>query len=189
VIAGYLAENYVYLQGYMIGFYIGLVVAAIAIIVTKVIRKKKGYVKPPYDERQIAVQGKAFKYSYFTLVILIFINVFINNLLQIEYANNYVDYMGIVFISTGFFVNYCILQDAYFTLDKKQKRTLILFIFSILLLNIAEVVIAATSNSLIVDGQIEMPFLNVYCGAMMISVLIAIYAKHLKEKYRGELNE
>jgi len=189
MITEYLTENNEFLQGYMIGFYIGLVLVALVIIVSKIITKKRGYVKPPYDERQVAVQGKAFKYAFLSLIFLIFLNVFINNLLNIEYANNYVDYMGIVFISIGLFVNYCITKDAYFSLDKKKKRTLIPLISAIFLLNTLEVVLAVISDSLITSGRIEMPFLNVYCGAMLISILITIFIKHLREKYRGDLNE
>jgi len=189
MVAAYLAENGEFLQGYMIGFYIGIFLTFAVIIVTKIVRKKRGYVKPPYDERQIAVQGKAFKYAFTSLIFLIFFNVFINNLMQIEYANNHVDYMGIVFISVGLFVNYCITNDAYFSLDKKQKRTLIAFIIAVLMLNTLEVVLAVISDSLITSGRIEMPFLNVYCGLMLISVLATIYIKHLREKYSGDLNE
>ena len=57
---------------YILGFLCGLIVVAIvALLLRYVLKKKNGVLCGEYDERQKAIQGRGYKYAYFTLMIAV----------------------------------------------------------------------------------------------------------------------
>lgn len=95
-------------------------------VVIAFIKKKKGYLKCNYDERQKAIQGRAYKYGFFAIGIYQLFNGAI-----CADAKPWADVLDMNFVglAIGVFVyaSYAIWNDAYVSINENLKSSILLF--------------------------------------------------------------
>ena len=95
--------------------------AAIAIISLFILLFRSKTRSAEYDERQVIIRGKGFKYAYYTMSL----SLFVFSLLQLNGVLSKVDTMVVfsicLLVSLCVFVNYCIFKDAFFGFNQSGK--------------------------------------------------------------------
>ena len=78
-----------------------------------------------FDERQIAAQGRAFKYAYLTLILYLLVYAILDMGFKIVWCELIFGIaLGIAFSLSTYFA-YCIFQDAYFGVGESKPGALI----------------------------------------------------------------
>lgn len=159
------------------GVGVGLLAAAILILLTK----KRDEVKSRFDERQEISRGKAFKYSFFSLMgcnILLAIL----SLMGVElFANVEVALFFSLFVAIGVFVCNCIWNDAYFALNERRQSLMIIFA-AIGVVNLLIGIGNILNANLLLDGRLSTGFLNLSGGCLSVIVFVTMWLKHLKDR-------
>ena len=167
-----------------LGFVTGLMIAAIVLVGIFKYANKDGKVRTEYDERQKAVRGKAYRYSFYAEI---FAQVVIMCLLMSDIELPIEDYallfIGIIFGCTVLAV-YCIWNDVYWGLNNDHRRYHIIFAAAIVL-NALPIYFGAVGGTLMENGKIGMPLLNIVVLIMMAIVYAELLIKNLMEKRIG----
>ncbi|MDO4975962.1 MAG: hypothetical protein Q4E53_01755 [Eubacteriales bacterium] len=169
--------NTYYLLGLFVGLFVGFLLIFSALKFTRTDRKRK----LKYDERQIAAQGKAYKYGFFATL-------FANVLYGIaESSTNYLlmDPMAAmtICICIGVFVYAAngIWNDAYFALNERPKSIVIIFL-AITVINLLPAINNIRHGKMIVNGTLQSSCCNLACGLLILAVLLVIAVKHMMMK-------
>ena len=99
------------------------IIYAIVVFMVYVFRRKKNPNKSQkqYDERQLLIQGKAYKYSFFTLLIY-FIGIgIVSIILEKDFASTYVYGCIGLCLSLSVYVTYSLFNDAYIGMDASSN--------------------------------------------------------------------
>ena len=167
------------MDSYTTGIICGIICALFVCMLAKVfIHRRLKMDRRDYDERQIAVQGSAYKYAYLTLIIALFAAQ-----LCVDSFNFAIKPLTLFcvcgLLSLAVFVTFCILKDAYFTCKTRKPGVFILF----LALGIVNLFggIRLLTNHTFENAWISLSvaFLMLYIGALMIG-------KNIYERRRGE---
>jgi hypothetical protein len=110
---------------YICGLLVGVIVGVIVFILLKRYTVRGTGVKAAYDERQELLRGRAYQYAFFSMCgwyclqgILLLAGIHLMD----ELTGNFMGFL----IGTGVFGITCVLTDAYFVPNQKQKPYLIL---------------------------------------------------------------
>lgn len=162
-------------------FVTGLMVAAILIVCILKYANKDGRVKTEYDERQTAVRGKAYRYAFyaeiFAQVVIMWILMTGMELPIEDYA---LLFIGVI-LGCMVLCAYCIWHDVYWGMNNDHRRFYIIFIVATIL-NAFPVVAGALRGTLIENGKIGMPLLNIAVLVMMAAVFIELFIKSMMDK-------
>ena len=143
-------------SGLVFGLIIGLAIAAILIKAAN----KDGKFKTKYDERQEAVRGKAYKYSFYTLLFFEVLRIIpeSGNLLT-GISSFYISLFGILL---GCFVLcvHSIWNGAYWGLNNNKRTYFIIFIFATII-NALPVIGCLSSGGKISFNEDLSPMINV----------------------------
>ncbi len=163
-------------------FGIGLIAGILIVAITVLIIKKKTNNNCQYDERQIAVRGKAFKAGFLTFIIcqlaVYFIEVFKEEALMILVPGTVS--MIVILLSLLVFIEVAIFKDAYFSPNKpfsKKWYALMLILTTAILLR------GFTADDL------WYKVFNLGAGAFMVIVLVSILIKKLISRKSEEDDE
>jgi len=160
---------------------VGIFIAVIIVLIAIVAKKTDGRLKGQYDERQIAVQGKAYKMAFFTgLGYTAIIWALDITEVKIPMDMNVVALLGIL-ISTGVFATHSILEDAYVALNDSRKRTIIILGF-IGVFNLVLGVINLFSREMFTYGKLNFRSSNLLCGITLVYILVIFLIKDIKDK-------
>lgn len=140
---------------YMIGYFVGLICAVavgvgLILLIVKFTKTDKS-IKSKYDERQKLVQGTAYKYGFFTMMIVVGIQVITGGFFGADLNMACVGFVDIV-LGITVYSNYCIWNNVYFALNENPKRVMIIFavigVINLVLayINISNSVMAAVIN-------------------------------------------
>lgn len=172
------------MNGYSLGALAGITIGVLVGILILLFTKKNGSMKCEYDERQQLVQGKGYKYAFFTMLIyygLIFIADFSEINLHAE--SNALIMIGIG-IGVCVFASYAILHDAYFALNEKVPR--LIGVFAVLAcINSLAAVRFIVEGKIIVDGVLTRMVSNLVVSLMLIDVLVVLLVKYFLDKKGG----
>ena len=168
-----------------LGFVIGLMIAAVLIVFIFKFANKDGKVKTEYDERQKAVRGKAYKYAFYTEVFAqaILMCLFMSDI-EIPVQNYVLIFIGII-LGCMVLATYCIWNDVYWGLNNDHRKYHIVFIVA-LIFNILPVFFNAIGGSLMEDGKLGMPALNIVVIFMMVIIYAELLFKKIREKASDE---
>jgi len=170
-----------YAMGLGIGIMAGLAVYA---IFSLAFRKKNGCARE-YDERQIAAQGKAAKAAMFThmafaAACIAFYAGWEPAWLDVPVAM----FFGLT-LSIGVYAVRCILHDAYFSISRSPRFTL-LALAAVAALQFLNVRRHVAEEGLLPNGRMDMVVgMSLACGALMLVVLATALIKLAADK-RGE---
>ena len=164
--------------GMAVGILVGLIIAAVLIVIANKNRK----FKTEYDERQLKVRGDAYRYAFYTVVIweavLLILAIGEFSFPVSAYILHYAGILAGVLVLSG----YCIWKDAYWGLNNNRKR------YGIILV-IAGLLNALPLISLLTSPQnSDFPYINVLTCVMLVAVGIELLIKHMIDK-RAEATE
>ena len=167
-----------FVLGILFGVGFGMLLVAL-IVVISTYNKKPG---PKYDERQIAVQGKAYKYAFFTMLILCGIGLVLDAVDAIPFLSEGVYTFICVMISLCVAATIMILQDAYFQLNENRKFITIMIII-LAILNLLMGMGAFASGRAYVDGVFRFEgATNLIVAAAMFYIIIVLVIKTIRDK-------
>ncbi|MCR5107326.1 MAG: hypothetical protein K6B28_04110 [Lachnospiraceae bacterium] len=163
------------------GIALGLFTGIIIVIVLIKIWNKDGKLKTQYDEMQEKARGKAYKYAFWTLVIIEALIIVLKSF-EIKLPVDDITLLIIpVLISVLVQASYSIWNDAYVGLNTNTKRFGIIAIV-IAGLNFAVALIAILDGRMVKDGMFEFPLTNLICGLIFVIIGIeSVIKNHLKD--------
>lgn len=161
---------------------IGIALLIIGIVALVIIKNKSDN---QYDEREILVQGKGYKYGFATMVIYFIIAgvVIEENFLPVM-ETSVVCVVG-VFAGCLVYAGYALWNDAYFPLNRKKGTVFTLFGLiggANLLLGIMNIL----NNSMFTDGKLNYHCVNLLCAAVMAIMIVEAAIKLLIDKKTEE---
>ena len=164
--------------GLVMGILCGILITVIIFSVKSI--RNKGKVK--YDERQIAVQGKAYKIAFFTLLILDGLYACTDLIgLELPVSPSLAVFTNIV-IAVCVMATPMILQDAYFQLNDNRKLIIIGLLF-LLIGNAVPAVGKLVTEGLMENGKLSfIGTSNLLCSFMMLYILALYGIKTLIDK-------
>ena len=169
--------------GVAVGILIGLV---IAVLLVRFANKNKKY-KTEYDERQLRVRGDAYRYAFYTMAVIEVI-LFILNLAEVSLpVHDSVLHIACVLIGCIVLCVYSIWKDAYWGINNNRKRYGVVMV-ACGLLNLIPVVGAFAEGSMVQDGMITGPVINLMVCIMLLLIGFELLLKHILEK-RAEQTE
>ena len=160
---------------YNLGIFAGI---AFALILFYLLKRFGKYERPEYDERQVAAQGKCYKYAFFALLASVG-SLAILDLFEIA---PFIDLPNAIFfsivISAGVFVLTGIHEDCYYGLNDSPRKTMTIGIV-IAVANIIPTV------SFIIDGEFLQNgkgFASLLCAVLWIVVIVYTYIHNRGKK-------
>ncbi len=162
-------------------FVIGLMVAAVLIVILFKYANKDGKVKTEYDERQKTLRGNAYKYAFYTealaqiLIMLLFMAK-----IELPIENYALLFIGII-LGCIVLCGYCIWNDVYWGLNNDRKRYHIILIV-VVVLNALSVIMSVVSGDIFQNGKIGMPMLNIIVLIMIAVVYLELLIKKIADK-------
>ena len=169
-------------NAYAIGMVLGVTMGILIVALILVAARKENAAVHKYDERQIAVQGKAYKYGFFTMAvyyILLFTSMEAH--IEIPCENSLLVFMGFG-VGVVVFAAYSIMKDAYFRLDENKGMLIIMFTL-LAILNLVAGIAKLVRGSAITEGRLTfIGASNLVCGILLVFLLAVIMIKRFKDK-------
>ena len=163
--------------GVAVGILIGLV---IAVLLVRFANKNKKY-KTEYDERQLRVRGDAYRYAFYTMAVIEVI-LFILKLAEVSLpVHDSVLHIASVLIGCIVLCVYSIWKDAYWGINNNRKRYGVVMVVCGLL-NLIPVIGAFVEGSMVQDGMITGPVINLMVCIMLLLIGFELLLKHILEK-------
>ncbi len=182
------AESLEYEVGFIVGLLFTLIAGGLLTIFLLKILKKDFRLKCQYDERQLLARKSGFQYGFFTLIgynIILAITEIIG--LDLPIASGILLFLGII-LSGFVFILYCIYKEAYISLNENVTRLTI--VFSLLaLINILIGILHIYEGTMVENGIVQVPILNLTCGILMSAVIIALFLRNPNTKEADETEE
>ena len=167
-----------YNTGRMIGIIIGIIIGLLICLVIFRFFNKDGKMKTQYDEMQELIRGRGYKYSFFTILIceaaLIPLSV---GGVRLP-LNAACLHFAIIFIGVVVQATYCIFHDAYVGLNTNMKRFMLVMVIAAVI-NFASAFAAIAGREMIIDGQLQAPFINLLCGLLLVILAIELFIKKM----------
>ncbi|MCR4778700.1 MAG: hypothetical protein K5858_07635 [Lachnospiraceae bacterium] len=159
----------------------GVVVGLLIVALIVVSLRKENAPAVNYDERQIAEQGKSYKYGFFAMLIyyVLVLMVFAGGI-KLPITNDILIFTGLL-VGGAFMATNSILKDAYFRLDE-NKNGMILFFVLLTVLNLTIGVLNIINGRAMTNGQATLTgSANLFCGVFLLYVLGLILAKRIMD--------
>ncbi len=150
--------------GMAMGIMVGLVICVILFRFANTDKR----IKTQYDERQEAIKGRGYKYSFYTMM-LCEVALMLLHMSDIKIpVENYLLHLGVILISCLVLCLHSIWNGVYWGLNNNHKRYYIIFAIAAVL-NIIPIVAAFANNSISTEGFNSIPVMNI-----MVIVWLAI---------------
>ena len=157
-----------YELGRSVGLAIGVAVGLIIALILMRYMNKDHKVRTEYDEMQKNIRNQGYMYGFYTVIIFEALMCLVPSFVRIP-AEPIVIHFVPIFLGITVHASYCIWKDAYIGLNTNMKRYLIVAVVASVI-NFLAFFMAWKNNSLIVDGVLQAPFVNLLC-AVMFAVL------------------
>lgn len=165
------------LAGLLTGFAIGCVLIAFLLKFAN----RNHRMKTEYDERQQVLRGRGYMYAFYTMLMyeVLMVGIKVGEI-SLPIPDYILHFAGLI---TGCVVlaGYCIWNDVYWGLNNNYKRYGIVFAL-LAVFNAFPVIGALTSGELVVDGMLNLPFLNLLVLVMMLILGIMMLVKRTTDK-------
>ena len=179
----YLVEIKEYMKNAkLISTLFGVVVGCLLVAIVLVASKKETPAIGKYDERQIAAQGEAFKYGFYTMMVYMLILLICHaSGVDIPLETGLQILVGIL-ISAAVLATILIMKDAYFRLDENRIGWIMFFV-AMALLNLVIGAVNIMNGNNIADGKLTTAGnANLFCGVVLAYLLIVILVKTVKDR-------
>ena len=164
-----------YLWGVAVGVLVGVIIVAIAFTYNK--KKTGSVVGGDFDERQQLLRGKAFQAGFFTMMIFSFLYwVLVRLVLERPLMEDGLSALVSVMVGVGVFGFYCILHDAFFTVQNKPRNYIILFAATTLC-QIPAAINNIQNGRVVENGVLTFGVIPIVCAVLFLGILTAIVCK------------
>ena len=157
-----------YHAGRAFGLIFGIVVGLVLVAVLLRYMNTDHRMKTKYDEMQQAIRSKGYKYGFYTVLIAEALLCVVSSAVTIP-AEPIVIHFFPIFAGVVVQSSYSIWNGAEVGLNTNMKRYLVLAVFASLI-NFLAFFMAWRSGSLVTDGVVQAPFVNLLC-ALMFGIL------------------
>lgn len=172
---------------YILGVICGAALVVVIAVIAGILSKKKGVRRGKFDERQIAMQGRAARIALLTLVVCVLINGGLESL-GVVWCEPLVGAYACVVIAGLVFVSVCIFGDAYYSSADKPKSLAILFGL-IGILNIVISVMHMIDGDFLEDGVVGIGGINLLCGVLLGSIGLMTWIKRILDRREAAEDE
>lgn len=153
---------------------------AITIVVLLVIIAFRQGNSNAYDERQIAAQGKAWKWAYITLAALVALYAISESVFEKSIFTTSSAILLSICISATVYACICIIKDAYTSFTKKKSGQIILF-FAIGILNIINSILCFIDGTMFnEEGLVDVGICDLWLGIAATVFAIILLVKSRK---------
>ena len=175
-----------YRAGYMIGILCGIVFGILLIALVAALAKKDTTAVSKYDERQIAMQGKATKYAFYTMLVYSMLAAVVADLELFPLISPAVLLFAGTVLGAAVMVSYALWKDAYFKLNE-SKRTWVIAFGLIAVSNLFIGITNLVRGEITADGIIRFSEVgNLICAIFMVYLLILYFVKTALDKKEEE---
>ncbi|MCR4678291.1 MAG: hypothetical protein K5679_06010 [Lachnospiraceae bacterium] len=145
--------------------------------------------KPEYDERKKLVNGKAYEYGFYTMLVLsvIYVLAWFMGIAD-EFLSPGVAVMLITLIVAAVVGIYNVINDGYIAVNAYEGRV-IASLSAILAVNILATIGGIRTGSLIKDGKLGISSVNAFCGLLMLALIVAILIRKARSKKENDDEE
>ena len=157
------------------------VIIAIMLVFTIItLIKADKSVPEKYDERQIAVQGKAYKLGFFTVIAVNLVFMVFSGFLGTFAQTGVYLTLGIV-IGACVTVTSLIMNDAYFRLDQ-NKTAFFVIVAAFAVINLVLGIRNIVKGNAVVDGTVSfIGTANLILGLMVVYIFIVLLVKKIRD--------
>ena len=181
---------------YVLGMICGVVsVFLILLIVSLVIKAKYPDTRlfrfcrnRDYDERQLAVRGRAAGYAYVALALTVFAYGWATLMFDLKMIEPFLAIFICIIFSVAVYVLICIFQGAYFSRIENPKAFIILF-FVLAALNLLSGIHFLLDGELIENGVLGLNSVNLVVGVLLVIIDIAVIVKSRMDSRAEEIDE
>ncbi|MBO6101103.1 MAG: hypothetical protein J6P07_07220 [Spirochaetaceae bacterium] len=165
---------------YALGIAAGFAAVIIVTVIISLIIKKLTGKKAEYDERQIAIRGKAYKVGCITYAILLAASMLVHSNFELTVIPFYLEQTAIMLAGLGAFVCFAIWNDAYFCGNEKRKNWAVL----ILLASAANfaVFFKTRENWFTPDGIMNSSWSNLFVSILTLIIAVNALLKIVADK-------
>ena len=161
---------------YAAGLACGILIAVVILLIFHKFNKNK--LKGTFDERQELAKGRGYKYSTFTLLILIVIDLLAESfgVFEILPFTRELVLFFILIVGVLVFAVYCIMNDAYLGVGTNMRSYKALM-WIIIVLNGVSAIMGFRDGAM-VDGKLVFgPFMSLLCCLAFVIIGVAFYIK------------
>lgn len=165
---------------YTLGFAAGLITVIVVTVIIAMIIKKVTGKKAEYDERQLAIRGKAFKVGCLTYIIMLAASIILHTNFDFAVMPFYLEQTLILLAGLGTFICYAIWKDAYFCVNQKKKQ----WTLAILLASAANFAIffKTRENWFTPEGLMNSSWNNLFVSIFTFAIVLNVCFKMLADK-------
>ena len=161
-------------NSYMVGYAIGLSFTAVVGLIAFFANRRKGCNK--YDEMQERARGIAYKYAFWAVMIVEVIFGIFSVDDSIIPMSSMMRQFVVMMVGALVHVVYSVWHDAYVGMNTNVKRyAIICGLLSIV--NLLSAVRGIMNGTMLVDGKLEFPFVNLIVGLMFVVVGVEMLIK------------
>lgn len=171
---------------WLLGFGVGILIAAVVLVLFARKAHTDGCSRPRYDERQELARGRGYKYAFFTILVYEALYGVLRSAFGWSLLDDLTGSFVGIFAGIAVYACYAIWHDAYFALNEKRRYYIWLFAV-ITAINLAVGAGHIVRGELIVDGVIHYAnSLNLLCAALFLVVLGTLLAKDIASRREDE---
>lgn len=166
-------------MSYVAGILVGIL---IAVILVKLFARKlhtNGEKKDRYDERQLVLIGKGYKYGFYGILIYNGVYTLISFGLDSSLFSPGVSAFMNACVGLAIFAAYCIWNGAYFALNFNARRYLILLGVLAVINYIAGFSFVRQGTPMIENGILTVSTVNFMCAGLLTLILLILLIRKL----------
>lgn len=165
---------------YALGAAAGFIAVVVVTVIIALIIKKVTGKKAEYDERQLAIRGKAYKVGCLTYVILLAASMILHSNFDFTVMPFYLEQTLILLVGLGTFICYAIWNDAYFCVNQKKKQ----WTLAILLASAANFAIffKTRENWFTPEGLMNSSWTNLFVAVLTLVIALNVCLKNFADK-------
>ncbi len=164
-----------YNYGRSVGMVIGVVIGLVLAVILLRYMNKNHKMRTEYDEMQKGIRNQGYKYAFYTVIIFEALLCLLTGFITIP-AEPIVIHFAPIFLGIVVQACYCIWKGAYVGLNTNIRRYMAVAVFATLI-NLLAFVMALKTGSLVKDGILQAPAVNLLC-AVMFAVLGIVALLH-----------
>ena len=157
-----------------------------AILICAVAKSKpKKEKKQQFDERQIAAQGTAYQWAFWTMCVYYFLYAVVSGAAEIVWCDQYLGMLLGVLVGVTVFALFCLFRDAYFRPD--QSKASAIAVINIICLSQGMIGLTHLSEgTLIENGVLSGDCVQFFFVLMAIILDIGFFIKSRMEKREAQ---
>jgi len=168
----------------ILAFILGLAL----IVLIKSVTTKGDDVKSKYDERQELVQGRGYKYGFFTILVTSLIYHMFSMAGMMTFMNADIALEINCFLGICVCVSYCIWNEGYFALNDRIGTFIVIVLIGGVI-NLIIGIVAFVSGAAMQNGRLTNPSINLFVGIIVLIICGVMLLKKICKAREDEWDE